>query len=1012
MLTFEMIPLRSLMATRKYLLFIILYTLIFQFAKAQTTIIYIQDFGTGTSFPAGWSASGAQSTNLTVNTSSASNGYTLPSGTSASAGSNVTDGYPGSTIGTAVLTVTGVISTVGYSGIKVTYGARETNSYTGTILFEWSSNGITWNNITPGNVANNSTWRAINSGVSIILPPTANGQPNLRFRWTFTRTNTNGNYRIDDFVVYTGTLLLATFTELVVPKYIAGSPVSGTNTGRTPIAVCFQIDNLSASTTYDLRYGFALTLDGNSISNLSGLMWNGSLFTASGFGNYTSAFTSNAAGSSGPFWAFLQPSGNARFNPGNNLKIRFAYRVSGGSFSSTINFETPDSLTTLDAGANTTYSAATTDDGAYLKIASSSLLSGKYILGYNNSTGTGNPLFSYQCRATTANQSSQSELPTLINDIYQTSGGAGTANPGDAPMVIPIGANNNAGVKRIEVRNADNSIFAYFTKTNGIWDDGALTQNTTTIPRANVQTISLLKGTFDDVGIFANLAQTGDMTVSDTLDIFSNAGLNINNNTLTLNGTITNSSRLDGSNNSNLTVGGASTNTLGILNFSTGNQTLNNLTINRTGLSQKAAALLGTNLTIKSLTLTNGILGINHKLLTYTNTGGIYTPPASPADSYICTCDSLAVTDAITGTQGFQINNVGGTNTDIFFPVSSDYKSPNRMMINNLNGSANDFTVVVGKGDIGNTANARVNRIWYVNATSTGTGNNATMRLYFTKRNWSISPFPLSQDEVETGFDYTDIHLVQENNSNVFLNISNGSDKQDFSNIMTYPYGSEIFGLYSYGVSPDYLGATQGINTFIKFSVINATGYILPVNIIGFKAWQQGTAVQLAWTALNEIDIDHYEVERSADARGFIILGNVAAKNTGSSADYSFADYKPNAGNNYYRIKVLDKNGAIYYTQIINVVININGGASIAMYPNPVINKRFTLQMINLPAAKYNLLIYDEKGRLVFSKTIEHTGGSASQAIELTTGVAAGVYEVRLISKDYNFEEKLVITVN
>jgi hypothetical protein len=55
------------------------------------------------------------------------------------------------------------------------------------------------------------------------------------------------------------------------------------------------------------------------------------------------------------------------------------------------------------------------------------------------------------------------------------------------------------------------------------------------------------------------------------------------------------------------------------------------------------------------------------------------------------------------------------------------------MMIK-MNGSAvSDFTVVVGKGDIGYTPNPRVNRIWYVHASNTTGSLKATMRLFFTK---------------------------------------------------------------------------------------------------------------------------------------------------------------------------------------------------------------------------------------------------------------------------------------
>ena len=87
--------------------------------------------------------------------------------------------------------------------------------------------------------------------------------------------------------------------------------------------------------------------------------------------------------------------------------------------------------------------------------------------------------------------------------------------------------------------------------------------------------------------------------------------------------------------------------------------------------------------------------------------------------------------------------NVSG-NSDVFFPVGADLVSANRMSLN-MNGFATDnFTVVVGKGDLLNTPQPRVNRIWYVTPTN-GTNIQASMKLYFTKRDWTSTAFPVSR---------------------------------------------------------------------------------------------------------------------------------------------------------------------------------------------------------------------------------------------------------------------------
>ncbi|MFT3845566.1 MAG: T9SS type A sorting domain-containing protein [Lacibacter sp.] len=170
-------------------------------------VIYSTSFGTGTNYPTGWVASGTQAANIEISTASVSNSYVTP--IAFSAGSNLNDGASGVTAGTGIATLSGQVNTIGYSGIKVLFGARKTAAYTGVLLFEWSSDGIVWNGIGFTDVLNDANWHIINNGVWLDLPIGAENQSDLRFRFSYTRTNGSGNYRIDDFVVQ-GTSLSGT----------------------------------------------------------------------------------------------------------------------------------------------------------------------------------------------------------------------------------------------------------------------------------------------------------------------------------------------------------------------------------------------------------------------------------------------------------------------------------------------------------------------------------------------------------------------------------------------------------------------------------------------------------------------------------------------------------------------------------------------------------------------------------------------------------------------------------
>ena len=494
----------------------------------------------------------------------------------------------------------------------------------------------------------------------------------------------------------------------------------------------------------------------------------------------------------------------------------------------------------------------------------------------------------------------------------------------------------------------------------------------------------------------------------------SMGALEINGNTLTLNGnidgSISNTGTISGSASSDLNIGGSSTN-LGTLNFTTGAQTLNTLTLNRTGITNNPAAVLGTGLTVNGFTLTNGILATGNNLLTWTNTGSLSAPNipftsnnTSYKNSYICICDGsgneVSFAEPFDGTKGFRINNAG---TDVWFPVGVDFTTPNRMWINNT-GTADNFTLAVKKGDLNTTGFPVVQRIWYVKEGTDG-GTTASMRLYFTKQNNTL--FGISQDEVENGFDYTATRLAQRNyNDNNYLDISQLTDVQ---NISSNTLGTEVYANYTIGVSPDVANATDGINYFSRFMVLNDDYFILPVTITQLSATQTGSSVQLNWTSLHEENILQYEIERSNDGRIFTTAGKVVALNNGSlKTSYSFYDNNPLSGKNFYRIKIISNDGKISYTNTVNIIIN-GPAQGISIYPNPVTQKLFILQMNNMPEGIYRINLFTADGKNIFEKMIRHSAGSESQQIQLPAVLSAGVYTIAASGNKSRFTQKLVI---
>ncbi len=93
---------------------------------------------------------------------------------------------------------------------------------------------------------------------------------------------------------------------------------------------------------------------------------------------------------------------------------------------------------------------------------------------------------------------------------------------------------------------------------------------------------------------------------------------------------------------------------------------------------------------------------------------------------------------------------------------------------------------------------------------------------------------------------------------------------------------------------------------------------VLPVTFILFEGEVADSEIQLAWEVANEINVSQYVIERSQGQpiEAFIAIGDVSAD---GGVTYSFTDDAPNEGINYYRIKSVDFDGQIGYSEIIMV---------------------------------------------------------------------------------------------
>jgi len=144
----------------------------------------------------------------------------------------------------------------------------------------------------------------------------------------------------------------------------------------------------------------------------------------------------------------------------------------------------------------------------------------------------------------------------------------------------------------------------------------------------------------------------------------------------------------------------------------------------------------------------------------------------------------------------------------------------------------------------------------------------------------------------------------------------------------------------SLDVNPDNDQPEQyTFNNFLYRYVTIDRRVTLPVKLVNFKAYPQGKYVNVKWSVAEESNINRYDVLYSTAGRNFASIGKVNATNTSGPHNYELLHNTPVTGKNYYRLKIVDKDGNIAYSNID--IVNFGASTVTLVYPNPFSQQLF-----------------------------------------------------------------------
>lgn len=128
-------------------------------------------------------------------------------------------------------------------------------------------------------------------------------------------------------------------------------------------------------------------------------------------------------------------------------------------------------------------------------------------------------------------------------------------------------------------------------------------------------------------------------------------------------------------------------------------------------------------------------------------------------------------------------------------------------------------------------------------------------------------------------------------------------------------------------------GSGTTINVPLDSTMVGAGTPIipLPVTLSSFTGTIDNTTTTLTWRVENEVSLKEYQLEYSSNSLNFTTVSTMVAVNKDL---YTFKNNAFPSTKNYYRLKLINKDGSYVYSGII-VLSEPSVSAKISLYPNP-----------------------------------------------------------------------------
>lgn len=125
----------------------------------------------------------------------------------------------------------------------------------------------------------------------------------------------------------------------------------------------------------------------------------------------------------------------------------------------------------------------------------------------------------------------------------------------------------------------------------------------------------------------------------------------------------------------------------------------------------------------------------------------------------------------------------------------------------------------------------------------------------------------------------------------------------------------------------------------------------------------------LTWSTASETNNKAFQIEKSIDGVNYSKIGKVKGNGTIKEVkDYRFLDVSATQGTNYYRLKQIDKDGAVHLSDVVSVSKETANNFTVVSMTPPSDDNLFEITINAIGEDKLDYKIFDMNGNLVYKQ--------------------------------------------